>query len=380
MSDGGGSGRAGGPVRAARAPSGPRRSGPEVADVDDDRELVLEDLTREHVLDYRTRAVHDHQIVHDHVARYGEHSAQRLFTRSFVAAVQRLSGLGHLDFGYTPVGAGMSGSEVSGVDLARVALRAAMEAARANGGGWKTKVKLRIVRTVRRDGREPMGLRAAIGALVTERAWELPAADAALRERWAALASELAGHPAAVSYDADSGQLTVCPESSAWATKARLEQARISTAANQSAGGTVVHALRIPAPGTVAVTEPADANPEPVAAPAGPPRSRETASDGYRRALSARRKVALPSRVDPRIAEGVERQTAAMRELSRRAFSEGGVVVDDALGSIKQARTERRRQADVSRAAALRRARAERAWGRPGRRPRSRTRRLGRTA
>ncbi|MYU05557.1 DUF721 domain-containing protein [Streptomyces sp. SID8366] len=274
----------------------------------------------------------------------------------------------------------MSGSEVSGVDLARVALRAAMEAARANGGGWKTKVKLRIVRTVRRDGREPMGLRAAIGALVTERAWELPAADAALRERWAALASELAGHPAAVSYDADSGQLTVCPESSAWATKARLEQARISTAANQSAGGTVVHALRIPAPGTVAVTEPADANPEPVAAPAGPPRSRETASDGYRRALSARRKVALPSRVDPRIAEGVERQTAAMRELSRRAFSEGGVVVDDALGSIKQARTERRRQADVSRAAALRRARAERAWGRPGRRPRSRTRRLGRTA
>ncbi|MER8116036.1 DciA family protein [Streptomyces sp. NPDC094031] len=225
MSDGGGSGRAGGPVRAARAPSGPRRSGPEAADVDDDQELVLEDLTREHVLDYRTRAVHDHQIVHDHVARYGEHSAQRLFTRSFVATVQRLSGLGHLDLGYTPVGAGMSGSEVSGVDLARVALRAAMEAARANGGGWKTKVKLRIVRTVRRDGREPLGLGAAIGALVTERAWELPAADATLRERWAALAPELAGHPAAVSYDADSGQLTVCPELSAWATKARLEQA-----------------------------------------------------------------------------------------------------------------------------------------------------------
>ncbi|MFF8953159.1 hypothetical protein ACF09I_30765 [Streptomyces sp. NPDC014940] len=77
---------------------------PEVADVDDDQELVLEDLTREQVLDWRTRAAHDHQIVHDHIARYGELSAQRLFTRSFVATVQRLAGLGHLDLGNTPWG------------------------------------------------------------------------------------------------------------------------------------------------------------------------------------------------------------------------------------------------------------------------------------
>lgn len=37
-----------------------------------------------------------------------------------------------------------------------------------------------------------MGLKAAIGALVTERASELPAAGASLRERWAAIAPELA--------------------------------------------------------------------------------------------------------------------------------------------------------------------------------------------
>ncbi|WP_329405976.1 hypothetical protein OG802_34900 [Streptomyces sp. NBC_00704] len=36
----------------------------------------------------------------------------------------------------------------------------------------------------------------------------LPAAGATLRERWAAIAPELAGHVAAVSYDADSGWLT----------------------------------------------------------------------------------------------------------------------------------------------------------------------------
>ncbi|MGW1008239.1 hypothetical protein [Streptomyces sp. NPDC002520] len=56
------------------------------------------------MLDWRNRAAADHQIVHDHIARYGEHSAQRLFTRAFVATVQRLACLGHLDLGYTPWG------------------------------------------------------------------------------------------------------------------------------------------------------------------------------------------------------------------------------------------------------------------------------------
>ncbi|MFF3932889.1 DciA family protein [Streptomyces hirsutus] len=255
----------------------------------------------------------------------------------------------------------MSGSEVSGVDLARVALRAAMEAARKNGGGQKAKTKPRAVRTVRRDGREPMGLGAAIGALVTERAWELPAAGATLRERWAAITPELAGHVAAVSYDADTGQLTVCPESPAWATKARLEQTRIIAAANQSAGRTVVRTLRILAPGTVPVPEPADLDPEPTAVPAGPPRTRETASDGYRRALATHQAVVPASRVDPSIAEAVERQTRAMRALSLQAFPEPEQAADDQPAPIEQARTERRRQADVSHEAALRRARAERA-------------------
>ncbi|MFB7260878.1 hypothetical protein ACFCXH_01775 [Streptomyces nojiriensis] len=46
----------------------------------------------------------------------------------------------------------MSGGEVSGVDLARVALRAAMEAARKNGTGQKAKEKPQATTTVRRDG------------------------------------------------------------------------------------------------------------------------------------------------------------------------------------------------------------------------------------
>ncbi|MGI5359953.1 DUF721 domain-containing protein [Streptomyces sp. CA-252508] len=190
----------------------------------------------------------------------------------------------------------MSGGETSGVDLARVALRAAMEAARRNAGGQKAKRKPRAVTTVRRDGREPMGLGAAIGALVTERAWELPAAGATLRERWAAIAPELAGHVAAVSYDPDSGRLTVCPESSTWATKTRLEQARVIAAANKLAGRTVVRALRILAPGAAPVPAPVDvapADPAP-AAPTGPVKTRETASEGYRRTLAAHQEAAAP--------------------------------------------------------------------------------------
>jgi hypothetical protein len=77
---------------------------PRPAPVVADHDLVLEDLTREQVLDWRDRAAHDHQVVFDHIDRYGERSAQRLFTRSFVSQVRRLSGLGHLDLGYTAWG------------------------------------------------------------------------------------------------------------------------------------------------------------------------------------------------------------------------------------------------------------------------------------
>ncbi|MET7694369.1 hypothetical protein ABZT06_41600 [Streptomyces sp. NPDC005483] len=52
--------------------------------VDGGQGLVLEDLTREQVLDWRTRAAHDRQAVFDHIDRYGERSARRLFTSAFV--------------------------------------------------------------------------------------------------------------------------------------------------------------------------------------------------------------------------------------------------------------------------------------------------------
>ncbi|MFJ6352014.1 DUF721 domain-containing protein [Streptomyces sp. NPDC092046] len=130
-----------------------------------------------------------------------------------------------------------------------------------------------------------------------------------------------------MAYDPDSGWLTVCPASSAWAPQARLEQTRVITAANQAAGRTVVSSPRILPPGAAPVPGPVaavPADPAP-AAPTGPVRTRETACEGYRRALAAHQEVAPPRQVDPGIAETVERQTAAMRELSHRAFPETDV-------------------------------------------------------
>jgi hypothetical protein len=158
------------------------------------------------------------------------------------------------------------------------------------------------------SGREPLGLGAAIGALVIERARELPAAGATLRERWAAIARNLPS-TSRRRLRRRLGPLTVCSESAAWAPKARLEQARDIEAANTSAGHTVLRSLRILALGTVPTRESTDADPAPAAA--GSVRTRATASDGYRRALAAHQ-VAPPRRVDPSIADAVERQTAAM--------------------------------------------------------------------
>ncbi|MFZ4176658.1 hypothetical protein ACOZCI_20520 [Streptomyces griseoincarnatus] len=88
------------PRPAAIAPA------PEPADVDDDQEqkLVLEDLTRDQVRDWRVRAMKDPQLVFDHTNRYGEASARHLFTGRLVDQVQRVAGLGHLDLGHIPWG------------------------------------------------------------------------------------------------------------------------------------------------------------------------------------------------------------------------------------------------------------------------------------
>ncbi|MCT2546236.1 hypothetical protein [Streptomyces atratus] len=75
---------------------------PEFADADDD--LVLKELTPDQVRDWRVRALKDHQVVFDHIDRYGEPSARRLFSNRLVDQAQHLSRLGHLDLGFSTWG------------------------------------------------------------------------------------------------------------------------------------------------------------------------------------------------------------------------------------------------------------------------------------
>lgn len=77
---------------------------PETADVDNDQELVLEDLTPDQVRDWRVRAMKDHSVVFDHIDRHGEPSARRLFSNQLVDQAQHLSGLGHLNLSYSTWG------------------------------------------------------------------------------------------------------------------------------------------------------------------------------------------------------------------------------------------------------------------------------------
>ncbi|MDX3170277.1 DciA family protein [Streptomyces scabiei] len=255
--------------------------------------------------------------------------------------------------------------QLSGVDLARVALRSAKEAARKNGGRAQ-QPKRRTGTVVRRDGREPLGLGAAIGMLMTERGMVVPAAGGSVLAQFddilAAAAPELAGHVQAVKFDADTGRLDVVPDAPAYGTKLRLSAPKLVAAANAKVQGANVRAVHVLAPAPVkagSATAAADPIPQPTMS-AGPVQ-RRTPPDGYRLAVEAHRQAARPSRVDPDIAAAVERQTAAMRELSRRAFPEPDVVPDDAPAPIDAARAQRRRQAAVTEAAALRRARQERA-------------------
>lgn len=256
--------------------------------------------------------------------------------------------------------------ELSGVDLARVALHQAREAAKARGESGTRKAKRRTGTTVRRDGREPTGFAAVLQGLMADRAWDVPAAGGSILDQWpdiaVGLSPKLAVHVQAVAFHAETGQLDLRPDSPAYATQLRLISSRIVAAANDAVGTQAVRTVRVLAVGATAPAprEPAAA-PKTAAAPEVAVKTRQDASPGFRQALAAHQAVTPAQRLDPGITEAVERQTRAMRELSRRAFPETEAAVEEAPAPINAAHLQRRREAAATEAAALRRARAERA-------------------
>lgn len=184
---------------------------------------------------------------------------------------------------------------------------------------------------------------------MADRAWDVPAAGGTVPDRWpdiaAAIASRLPDHVQAVAFHPETGQLDLRPDSPAYATQLRLISARIVAAANEAVHTDAVRSVRVLAVGAAPVSRTV---PETAVAPDTPPapvKTREMAAPGFHQALAAHRAVAPPSRIAPSIAEAVERQTAAMRVLSFRAFPESEAAADDQSAPIEQVRAERRRQA-----------------------------------
>ncbi|GGZ18511.1 DciA family protein [Streptomyces nitrosporeus] len=264
--------------------------------------------------------------------------------------------------------------ELSGVDLARVALHQAREAAKARGESGTRKAKRRAGTAVRRDGREPTGFAAVLQGLMADRAWDVPAAGGSILDQWpdiaTALSPKLALHVQAVAFHVETGQLDLRPDSPAYATQLRLISSRIVTAANDAVGTQAVRSIRVLAAGATApAPRETTAAPKTAAAPEATVKTRQEASPGFHQALAAHQAVTPAQRLDPGITEAVERQTKALRELSRRAFPDREPDPNDAPAPIDAARIKRRRQAAVTEAAALRRSRAERAARQAGTAP-----------
>ncbi|WP_033309907.1 DciA family protein [Streptomyces iakyrus] len=143
--------------------------------------------------------------------------------------------------------------EPSGVDLARVALRAAKDAARARGEAAQQKKQARrggLRSGARADGRDPMALGSAINRLITERGWEAPAAVGGVMGRWPQIVGEdVAKHCVPERYDEDERVLIVRCDSTAWATNLRLLAPTLVARLNEDLGHGTVQLIKVQGPG-----------------------------------------------------------------------------------------------------------------------------------
>ncbi|WP_405615317.1 DciA family protein [Streptomyces sp. NBC_01511] len=144
-------------------------------------------------------------------------------------------------------------AESSGVDLARVALRAAKEQARARGAAAQQKKQARRGGGLRSgsgaDGRDPLSLGAAINRLITERGWETPAAVGGVMGRWPQIVGDdLAKHCVPERYEEAERILTVICDSTAWATQLRLLAPRLVARLNEDLGHGTVKVIKVRGP------------------------------------------------------------------------------------------------------------------------------------
>lgn len=232
----------------------------------------------------------------------------------------------------------------SGADLARQALASARAMARTQPA---KKPRTRTTRSVRTGGRDPIALGGLLSTVAVEQGWQEEIKGGQLQARWRELCpTELAGKIRPVGYDAERRLLSVVPVNQAAATAVRWAEKQLAAHLNTQLGQPAVRKIRVLPVGAHGVaTEPEPTTERP---PQGEPKSRETASDGYRR----NRDLLLENRpqrgpTDPYLVKALARQEAAMRA---HRPAEDGVVHD--LETADEAKV-RNARSEASRRAAL---------------------------
>ncbi|MEU6016933.1 DUF721 domain-containing protein [Streptomyces sp. NPDC047515] len=204
----------------------------------------------------------------------------------------------------------------AGADLARQALAAY----KANAGSTLSPKRApRRMHATRTGGREPLGVGDILGQISTEQGWDNDTGNlrgGRINDQWHTLCPQYAGHVEPAGYDAERGRLDLRPGSHAYASQLRLLGGQLARQINDKLGRPAVRSIRVLPVGPLSNSTPA-AEPEPIgqAAPAGPVRTRETASSGYRQALAA----ALANKPDtapanPYVKAAIDRQNQALTE------------------------------------------------------------------
>ncbi|MEV2259129.1 DUF721 domain-containing protein [Streptomyces anulatus] len=229
----------------------------------------------------------------------------------------------------------------AGADLARQAL-AAYKATAPKQGAPRPRARAR--RADRGAGRDPIGFSGLLNRLNTEQGWELQLSAGSITDRWAELCPELVGHVEPAAYDPDRGRLDLRPATHAYAAHLRLLGGQIAKRINDQLGRQVVRTIRPLPVGPITAT-PTAAAPGPAPVPR-PVRTRDTACDGYKEALSAIRRPDRPT-VNPLAAAAIERQNRAMAREPETAFTDAVVAAEEAAGP-QLSDSERARQAAIA--------------------------------
>ncbi|WP_329126215.1 DciA family protein [Streptomyces sp. NBC_01353] len=203
----------------------------------------------------------------------------------------------------------------SGADLARQAL-AAYKASRSAGPTGARPAKARHSRRTAGTGRDPVGFGSVLGQISAEQGWADGVRGGSILDRWDELCPQYTGRVQAVAFDADRGRLDVRPGSDAYAAQLRLLGGQLCRQINTKLDTDTVTSIRILPVGRIDTpTTPAAPEAQPAAA-TGPVRTRETASDGYHRALAVHREHhQTPADETPfarAVAEARARQDAAL--------------------------------------------------------------------